>query len=266
LRFALLVVRPQPFLRIVALEKLLLQFALEGEGALEGDLPSGLHGALDAADRLGRFVRRTEAPRVLHDAVPPLLSVLLGGPQVVDDAEALRFLEVEQAAFDHQLDGLRFAHQAREPLRTAGSGEHAEGDLREADLPRALQRDADVRGHGDLQPPADRVAVHRRDDQLGSLFQPVQRLVGVETEVVLELRRDLREHFDVRAGGEEFLTCPAQDDDVHVVVHASLEDAGVELLVHLEGVGVRGGVVQLENRHPFVDSVVDEISSHVFLP
>src|SRR5438034_5720276 len=126
--FAFLIVGRDAFLRILALKQLLLQLALEGERALEGDLPAGLDGAFDAADRLRRLVRRAEAARVLHHSLPPPF----GRPDVVDDAEALRLLEVEQAAVDHQLDRLRLADDAREPLRAARAGKHAERDLGEA--------------------------------------------------------------------------------------------------------------------------------------
>src|SRR5438094_10346092 len=110
--FSLLVVRAEAFLRVFALEELLLQLPLERQRGLERDLCSGLHAALDAADRLRGLVRRAEAPRVLHHPVPPLLAVLLGGPDVVDDAEAVRFLEVEETPFDHHFNRLRLADDA----------------------------------------------------------------------------------------------------------------------------------------------------------
>ena len=102
------------------------------------------------------------------------------------------------------------------------------------------------------------MAVERGDDQLRRLLQPIERLIGVEAEVVLELWRDLREHLDVGPGGEELLARAAQDDDVHGIVHARVEDAGIERLVHLVGVGVRGRIVQLEDGHAVLDAIFDE--------
>src|SRR4051794_16208416 len=61
LRLPLLVVGGETLDRVLALEEQLLQLALEGQAALERDLPSRLHGALDAADGLGRLVGRAEA-------------------------------------------------------------------------------------------------------------------------------------------------------------------------------------------------------------
>src|SRR5947209_10448155 len=85
----------------------------------------------------------------------------------------------------------------------------------------------------------------------------------MEAEVILELQSDLRQHLDVRAGGEELVARAAQYDDVDVVVHASAEDALIQLAVHFVGIGVRGGIVQLEDRDTFFDSVVDQISGHL---
>src|SRR5947209_18670030 len=85
----------------------------------------------------------------------------------------------------------------------------------------------------------------------------------MEAEVILELRRDLRQHLDVGAGGEELVARAAQHDDVDVVVHASAEDALIQLAVHFVGISVRGGIVQLEDRDPFFDSVIDQISGHL---
>src|SRR5256885_15409494 len=93
LRLALLVVRAEAFLRVLALEELLLELAFDRKRRLEWNFPAALHGALDAADGARGLVGRAEAPRILHDAVPPLLAVLLGRPEVVDDAEAKRFFE-----------------------------------------------------------------------------------------------------------------------------------------------------------------------------
>ena len=66
---------------------------------------------------------------------------------------------------------LRLADEAREPLGAAGAGEHAEGDLGEADLARALLGDAHVGGHGDLEAAADSVAVERRDHELRRVLE-----------------------------------------------------------------------------------------------
>src|SRR5690349_6909213 len=57
---ALLDVRRDAFLGVLAGEQLGLQLALDGEAVLEGDLGAGLHGALDMAGGHGGLVRRGE--------------------------------------------------------------------------------------------------------------------------------------------------------------------------------------------------------------
>ena len=51
-----------------------------------------------------------------------------------------------------------FADEPREPLRSAGAGQHAERDLGQPDLAGVLARDADVGRHRDLQAAADACA------------------------------------------------------------------------------------------------------------
>ena len=137
-------------------------------------------------------------------------------------------------------------------------GQHAEGDLGQADLAGVLARDADVGGHRDLQPAADRVAVQGRDHELGRVLEAQQRLVGVQAEEVLEAGRDGVEHADVRAGREEAVALAAQHDDVHVVVEAGLEDRLVELAVHRVGVGVGRRIVDLDDGDAVGGAVVDD--------
>src|SRR5439155_22828406 len=68
-RLALLDIGAQAFLGVVALEQLLLQFALDGERGFERHLDPALHRALDASHRLGGTVRRAESLRVLLDLI-----------------------------------------------------------------------------------------------------------------------------------------------------------------------------------------------------
>src|SRR5829696_1950078 len=191
----------EPLAGVRALEELLLELALDGEAALERHLGAGLHGPLDPADRLGCLVRRAELAGVLVDLPGEVVAL----EDVVDDADPLRLLEVDQAAGDHQLDRRALADAAGEALGAAGAGEHAEVDLGQADLAGALFGDQDVRRHGDLEAAAHGVAFEGRDDQLGRLLQAVQRLVGVQAEVVFEVGIGGLQHVDVGAGAEELV-------------------------------------------------------------
>ena len=99
--------------------------------------------------------------------------------------------------------------------------------------------------------------IQRGDDQLRRLLEPQQRLIRVQTEEVFELRRHLGQHLDVRAGGEKLLARAAQQDDVHFVIHPSLQDAFVQLAIHFVGVCVRRGIVQFEDCNALFHPVID---------
>src|SRR6266850_4993108 len=203
-RLALLDVGAQAFLGVVALEQLLLQLALDRQRRLERDLDAALHRALDAAHRLRGAVRRAEALGVLLDLLHELVGAR-GLPDLVDDAELLRALEVERLARHHELDRGRLVDEPGQPLGAAGAREHAQRDLGEPDLARTLARDAEIGRHRDLEPAAHGVPVERRDHELGGLLEAVEGLVRMEAEVVLEDRIDRLQHVDVGARAEELL-------------------------------------------------------------
>src|SRR3990172_5012222 len=88
----------QALLGVLALEKLLLQLALQSEAVLEGDLGSRLDGALDPAYRPGCLLRRAELAGIgVH-----LFEIALGVENQVDESHLLRVLEGEEAARPHQ--------------------------------------------------------------------------------------------------------------------------------------------------------------------
>jgi hypothetical protein len=138
-------------------------------------------------------------------------------------------------------------------------GRHAERDFGQAGLAGALARDADVGRHRDLEAAADAVAVDRGDDQLRRLLEARQRLVGVQAEVVLEVRIDGLEHVDVRAGAEELLARARDQDDEDLRVEARLEDALVEVPHHLVRVGVRRRIVEREDGDAALLAKLDQL-------
>src|SRR5688500_6165563 len=84
---ALLDVGAQTLARVLGLEELLLEFALQREAVLEGDFRARLDAALDAADGERGLVGRGELPRV--------------GERLL--AEGVRRLRLEDAADYPQL-------------------------------------------------------------------------------------------------------------------------------------------------------------------
>ncbi len=139
---------------------------------------------------------------VLHDVFHEAVAL----EDVVDDAELLRFFERKRVAGDHQFDGLALAHQARQALRAAGAGQHAEVHFRQADLARIFARDAQVGSHGDLEASADAVAVDGGDHQLRRVLQPQQHFVGMQAEVILECRIDAEASILMFAPAEKNLS------------------------------------------------------------
>src|ERR1700730_8930890 len=85
LRHALLLVRRDAFLGVLALEQELLQLPFDRQRRLRREVPTGLHRALDAAHGLRCLVRRDELAGVVHDLLPPLLR--RGVDDLVDQAE-----------------------------------------------------------------------------------------------------------------------------------------------------------------------------------
>ena len=102
---------------------------------------------------------------------------------------------------------------------------------------------------GAFQAATHGVPIQRRDDELRRLFEALERLVGVHTEVVLELGRHLREHGDVRPGAEETLPFTGDHDHVDLGIEARLHDGAVQLLHQLVGVAVGGWVREGQHRY-----------------
>jgi hypothetical protein len=125
-------------------------------------------------------------------------------------------------------------------------------------LPPSFFGDADVAGQGDFQTATDGMAIEGRDDQFGSLLETAERFVGVEAEIVFELRVGLGEHGDAGARGEKLFASAADDDDVDGLVHAGLEDGRIELLHHVVGIGVGGWVVHFKDGDAVFDAIFDE--------
>src|SRR5687767_368285 len=87
------------------------------------------------------------------------------------------------------------------------------------------------------------------DHKLRRLLQAVESLVGVQTEVILKRRRDIREHLDVGARAEKLLTLTRNHDHLNSVVYPRSENRAIELLHHLVAVGVRRWIVERNGRN-----------------
>ena len=103
------------------MEAELLELALDGQALREGHFGARLHRTLDAPNRLGCPVGRTELASVVHHFFPVVLRLV----DVVDQPQLLRLFKREGVSGNHQFDGLALADQAGESLRTASAGKHA---------------------------------------------------------------------------------------------------------------------------------------------
>src|SRR5213080_688821 len=252
---ALLDVSSQAFLCIFTLEKQLLVLALEGQRSFQRNLPAGLHAALDATYRFRRFVRRAELARVFHDVFHEAVTLV----NVIDDSELERLFKGIRVAGDHQLDRFALPYKARKPLSATRSWQNAEIHFRQTNLARIFACDANIGGHGDLQPTADGMPVERRNHQLGRVLQAKQHFVGVEAEVILEGRIDAGKHLNIRTSGKKLISRPGQQDDIHIIIHPSFENGVVELPVHFIGVRIRRRIVHLDHPDAFIGAVIDEL-------
>src|SRR5439155_19919924 len=107
-------------------------------------------------------------------------------------------------------DGFGFSNDARQPLRSAGPGQHSQRNFRQSHFARAVTSDTDVGSHRDFKSSADTMTVDCCDDQLRRLLQTRKRFIRVQTEIIVELRRYISEYLNICAGAEKFL-CDAGD-------------------------------------------------------
>jgi hypothetical protein len=183
------------------------------------------------------------------------------------------FFEAEGAAGGHEFESPGASNGAGKALCAASAGENAEIHFGKADLAALFFGDADVAGEGNFETATDSVAVKGSDDKFGSLLETAKRFVGVEAEIVFELRVGLCEHRDAGARGEKLFASAAHDDNVDGLVHAGLEDGRVELLHHVVGISVGGWIVHFKDGDAIFDAVFDEFfgchagsGCHLFSP
>src|SRR5207302_1605898 len=81
-------------LRVFALEEQLLILTFHRQCGLHGNLPAGLHRALDSSHSFGGLVRRTKLARVLQDVFHEAVAI----EDVIDDAKLFRLLEGERVS------------------------------------------------------------------------------------------------------------------------------------------------------------------------
>src|SRR5690606_29291404 len=127
-------------------------------------------------------------------------------------------------AGEEELQRAAAPDEARESLRAAVPGTEAELHLQLPEL-RPVRRDADVAGHGELTPAAQREAVHRCDHRTARRLEPAEDSLTAQREGTGARRIGPGEFRDVRPRHERAPRA-GEDDPAHVV-------ARVELVHHL---------------------------------
>ncbi len=214
--FAFFEVGGDAFFGVGGGEELLLEFAFEAEGFVERQLGAGDHGALDAADGGGGFIRSGEFFGVVEDLRPEIL----GFVNVMDEADLKGFFEFESAAGGHEFEGTGATDDAGKALGASGARKNAEIYFREADLAGAFAGNANVTGESDFETAAYSVAVERGDDQFGSLLEAAERFVGMEAEIVFEVGGGGRKHGNIRTSAEEFVAFAADEEYLNGFIEA----------------------------------------------
>src|SRR2546428_1714778 len=266
-RLPLLKERAEAFLRVRHREQAVLQLPLEGEALLDRHLHPLDDGALDQAHRAARMVRIREPLRVRHRLVHEGVRV----PHAVHEAPLERLVRCEGAAGRHEIDRPRLPDEPREPLRAARPWKDAEGDLGEPDLVlplrvRTPRHEAQVAREGDLEPASNAVPVQRGDEELRGLLELVERLLAVQAEHRLVVRRGAREDIDVGARGPHPVELAREHGDDNAVVEAHVLDDGVEVPHQVEVVRVRLRLVQPRDRDAVLLLELDVLQLHGLSP
>jgi hypothetical protein len=163
--------------------------------------------------------------------------------ELIDQPGAQRVGGVNRLAGHAHLDRLLHTDEPRQPLRTFGARNNPEIDF---GLTHSSLRNGHtiVSGHGKLEPAAERGAVHRDDNWLGTLFDKPQQVVQVRR--LAGAPRSLFELLDVGTCNKR--PARAHDDDAVCgrIVDEACDD-GRQFLTNGAAKGVNRGVVDLDD-------------------
>nr|KAJ9624696.1 hypothetical protein H2204_010738 [Knufia peltigerae] len=200
----------------------------------------------------------------LHAGVEPG-----GGHHLVDDAQGQCACGVDRGAQQAQLQRGRPTTQAQQALAAAEARNQAEIDLRLADLG-GIGGDAQMAGHGQFQPAAQRKSVHAGDHRLGHAFDAAHQRLAEQGEIT-SLNRAQCVHFrDVGAGYERLGAGAGQHHHPYRRVGGGVAKRlgqglqgggieGVELVRALHGNGADGAVIADVDRPAWAAQNVPEL-------
>src|SRR3989441_834675 len=154
------------------------------------------------------------------------------GNHLVDEPDAVRFPGVDCLAREDQLQRDALTDEARQTLGPAVAGCNAELQLGLAELG-VLTRDAQVAGHRELAPAAQREAVHRRDHRLPARLESPQHGLAAQRAGLTVERALLGEVSDVGPRHEGLGAGPGEDRSADIVVRGQALGHVGELRHHL---------------------------------
>jgi hypothetical protein len=189
------------------------------------------------------------------DVGEPFGEDVAAAAEPVDEAQRERLLRAGVPAAEDQIEGRCRADQTRRALRAARARQQAELHFGQSEL-RAVDGDAVVRGERDFQAAAERGAVNRGDDRLGTRLDAVAH--------VRQRRRHRRfaELADIRARDE---VAPRADDQhgFDGVVGVGGFDRGEQAPPHVGGQRVDRRVIDGHQQHLAAQFTCDNVGRGV---
>src|ERR671911_278527 len=171
----------------------------------------------DLRHRLGLRQRRLHQPLGLDD--------------LRDEAEAERVVRAQPPGRQQHVRSNEPSGGTRQSLRSAAAGRETQQAFGESE-PGVRARDQHVAAQCDLEPTAERVAVHRAHHRLGEPVDPREQPPAVSLVPAERLLVLFGVLADVGAGHERLLAGSGQDHDPHVDIALGLVETPFELVQH----------------------------------
>src|SRR6201997_1232803 len=187
----------------------------------------------------GALRERGDLVRERHRA----LERLAARHHLVDQADALRFADVDAPAGDDELHRFGETDDQRQPYSQPVAGDDVPAPLERAKLC-VLRGDADVGEHGGLEPGGEGIAVHRRDDRLedidaAGVAADAGKVIKVFA-VLIEVAKlgQLRGVLQIPARAESRFASAGDHQNKGAVVIAEALKRLMELSIHAAAYGV----------------------------
>jgi len=174
---------------------------------------------------LGHFQRESRHSRKLAGEFLRFRHQIIRREDAVDETDFIGPLRIDLGAAEDELLGAAHADDPGEALGAAPPGDEADQDFRLAEKS-LLRREADVAGHRNLHPAAQREAVHRGDDGLRHDLHLPEGFVPQFHKCERLLRTQALHLGDVGAGHEGPVPRPGEDQHLDRFIRFADRDGG----------------------------------------